>query len=135
MRINLTHQERHEVRTRVQAITAAHEFDQSGVCMDTGKLWGCYEATVYFNDLSLEGVHGEGIISYADGSSEVAFKVSALERAMLAGPWDGEGKSVWDIHPDLLYVICEDAQGLVTSSFNTPADWADRQGGYEIAED
>lgn len=117
----IPHDERTAIRARLHAITSAHTFDHRGICTDLGKYEGCYEATVYFADLSLEGEEGEGLICLTDTEWQCAFKVTDLERAMLAGPWDVEGNILRD--PDVLYVIVSDENGGIRGSHCAPSEW------------
>jgi hypothetical protein len=133
MRLSHTHIERIAIRERLHAIREAHNFDDRGICTDHGKFEGCYEATVYFHDMGLDGDYGEGLITFPDGSSECAYKVSEMERAMLAGPWDHDGH-VSGILTGFLYVIVEGADGGLVSSHSDEATWAERLSGMDQEE-
>lgn len=123
------HQTRVAIREAVTATLACHDFDERGICTDNGKFENQYEATVYFHNVGLEGDFGEGLISHEDGSSECAYKVDPIERAMLAGPWDVEGHI--SSHDDFLFVVVECSDGGVISSHSTASAWAERMAEHE----
>lgn len=128
------HSERREIGQRLAAIRAAHTFNGDGICADYGKYEGCYESTVYFADCTMDGDTGVGCIDWPDGSWETAFKVTPMERALMAGPWDGP-----DNHPlklsNVLYIVMGDENGGIRGSHMGEAEWVARQAERDASDD